>query len=157
MLDPLMVDPWDHMSTWFAMDDVTPFVTAHGAPLFEAIGSDGRLNRFFNEAMASYARLVATVMVRDCREVFDGVRSMVDVGGGTGATAKALVDAFPGLKCTVLDLPHVVAGLKGTRRLNYVGGDMFEAIPPTDVVFLKVNIYHSIHLLMHICTLFYKF
>ncbi|KAH6775373.1 hypothetical protein C2S52_012934 [Perilla frutescens var. hirtella] len=54
-----------------------------------------------------------------------------------GAMAKALVDTFSGLKCTVLDLPQVVAGLEGSNNLRFVSGDMFQFIPPTDAVFLK--------------------
>ncbi|KAL7250646.1 hypothetical protein ACSBR1_012631 [Camellia fascicularis] len=33
--------------------------------------------------------------------------------GGTSTVAKAIADAFPNLRCTVLDLPHVVSGLQG--------------------------------------------
>ena len=53
--------------------------------------------------------------------------------------AKAITNAFSGLKVTVLDLPHVVANLEGTKDLTYVGGDMFESIPPADAVFMKVT------------------
>ncbi|KAL2466563.1 O-methyltransferase family protein [Abeliophyllum distichum] len=37
----------------------------------------------------------------------------------------------------VVVLPHVVAGLIGTKNLSYVGGDMFESIPPVDAILLK--------------------
>ncbi|CAK9172866.1 unnamed protein product [Ilex paraguariensis] len=49
---------------------------------------------------------------------------------------KAIADAFPDLKCTVFNLPHVVAGLEGNKNSSYVAGDMFEAIPTADVVLL---------------------
>jgi hypothetical protein len=39
----------------------------------------------------------------------------------------------------VFDLPHVVDGLQGSENLKYVGGDMFEAIPPTQSILLKVK------------------
>lgn len=52
--------------------------------------------------------------------------------------AKAIADAFPQLNCIVLDLPRVVQGLEGTKNLAYVEGAMFEYIPPTDAVLLKV-------------------
>ncbi|BBG99377.1 O-methyltransferase 1 [Prunus dulcis] len=66
-----------------------------------------------------------------------GVGSLVDVGGGTGTVAKSIADAFPHMKCTVLDLPHVVADLKGRKNLEYVAGNMFEAVPAADAIFLK--------------------
>ncbi|CAA0808631.1 Flavone 3-O-methyltransferase 1 [Striga hermonthica] len=87
--------------------------------------------------MASDARLAACVIVRDCGHIFQGLRSMVDVAGGTGTMAKAFVDAFPELECSVLDLPHVVEGLEGSQNLRFVGGDMFESIPRADAVFMK--------------------
>ncbi|KAM5578234.1 hypothetical protein ABKV19_008509 [Rosa sericea] len=49
----------------------------------------------------------------------------------------AIADAFPHIECTVLDLPHVVADLQGSKNLKYTGGDMFEAVPPADTVLLK--------------------
>ncbi|KAF2283279.1 hypothetical protein GH714_043636 [Hevea brasiliensis] len=55
--------------------------------------------------------------------------------------AKAIAETFPNLKCTVLDLPHVVAGLQNDKNLNFLGGDMFEYIPPADAVLLKM-IFH---------------
>ncbi|XP_057984643.1 probable O-methyltransferase 3 [Hevea brasiliensis] len=57
--------------------------------------------------------------------------------GGTRTVAKAIAKEFPQLECIVFDLPHVVAGLPGTNNLKYVGGSMFEAIPPADAILLK--------------------
>ncbi|PKI42589.1 hypothetical protein CRG98_037034 [Punica granatum] len=51
--------------------------------------------------------------------------------------AKAIAAEFPDLECTVFDLPHVVAGLKGTKNVKYVGGNMFKEIPPADAYLLK--------------------
>lgn len=137
MLDPIMTKPWDHVSEWFQNGDPTPFDTAHGMPIWEYGRHEPRLHHFLTEAMASDARLVTQVLVKDCKGVFEGLHSLVDVGGSTGTVAKAIADAFPNLKCTVLDVPHVVSGLQGTDKLNYVGGDMFEAIPSADAVLLK--------------------
>ncbi|KAL7219306.1 hypothetical protein ACSBR2_012390 [Camellia fascicularis] len=126
MLDPILTKPWHHVSEWFQNDDPAPFDTAHGRTFWEYGGHEPRLNHFFNEAMAS-----------DARGVFEGLHSLVDVGGGTSTVAKAIANAFPNLRCTVLDLPHVVSGLQGIDKLNYVGGDMFQAIPFADAVLLK--------------------
>ncbi|MCI19890.1 trans-resveratrol di-O-methyltransferase-like, partial [Trifolium medium] len=72
-----------------------------------------------------------------CTGVFNGLESLVDVGGGTGTMAKALAKSFPKMECTVFDLSHVVDGLQGSDNLNYVGGDMFKKIPPADAILLK--------------------
>ncbi|XP_022874104.1 trans-resveratrol di-O-methyltransferase-like [Olea europaea var. sylvestris] len=138
MLDPILTEPWHHLSEWFESDqNPTAFDTKHGRMFWEYAGREPRLNSFFNEAMASDARLVTSVLIRDCKHVFEGLNSIVDVGGGTGTLSKNIADAFPNLKCTVLDLPHVVAGLEGTKNLSYLGGDMFESIPSADAILLK--------------------
>ena len=98
----------------------------------------------FNDAMANDTRLVTSVVIKERKGVFEGLESLVDVGGGTGTMAKAIVNAFPQIDCTVLDLPHVVADLEGSKNLKYAGGDMFEAIPPADAILLKVNLRDSI-------------
>ncbi|KAJ4841477.1 putative O-methyltransferase 3, partial [Turnera subulata] len=121
----------------FENDDPTPFDTAHGRTFFDYAGHEPRLNNFFNEAMASDARLVISVVINECKHVFEGLKSLVDVGGGTGTVAKAIADAFPDLDCTDFDLPHVVGELQGSKNLKYVSGDMFESIPPADAVLLK--------------------
>ncbi|CAN0896768.1 Probable O-methyltransferase 3 [Linum grandiflorum] len=118
-------------------DDPTPFDTAHGKTFWEFAGNQPQLNGFFNDAMASDARLVTTVLVNECKSAFEGLGSLVDVGGGTGTVAKAIAGAFPELDCTVLDLPHVVDGLENTGNLKFVGGDMFVEIPAADAVLLK--------------------
>ena len=53
----------------------------------------------------------------------------------------AIADAFPHIKCTVLDLPHVIDNLKGTNNLDFVEGDMFEKIPPANATLLKVQVH----------------
>ncbi|KAJ4723416.1 O-methyltransferase [Melia azedarach] len=137
VLDPILTTPWHHLSTWFQNDDPTPFATAHGMTCWDYAGHEPKLNHLFNEAMASDARLAASVVIRKCKDVFEGLNTLVDVGGGTGTMAKAVAKEFPQLECTVYDLTHVVADLKGDSNLKYVGGDMFEAIPPADALLLK--------------------
>ncbi|CAN1351513.1 Probable O-methyltransferase 3, partial [Linum perenne] len=140
--DPTLLKPWHHVSEWFANDDPTPFDTAHGETFWEFAGAHQELNGFFNDAMASDARLVTKVLVNECRHVFEGLGSLVDVGGGTGTVAKAIAGGFPAMECTVLDLPHVVEGLESeglesVGNLRFVGGDMFVEIPAADAVLLK--------------------
>lgn len=79
------------------------------------------------------------MVIDECKGVFDGLESLVDVGGGTGTVAKAIAGAFPDMECTVLDQPHVVASLQGTNNLKFVGGDMFESVPPANAILLKVR------------------
>nr|CAD1844846.1 unnamed protein product [Ananas comosus var. bracteatus] len=74
---------------------------------------------------------------KGCRAALAGVRSLVDVGGGTGTAARAIAAAFPHLRCVVFDLPHVVDSMQKRPGLEYVGGDMFASVPHADAVLLK--------------------
>ncbi|KAJ6763956.1 O-METHYLTRANSFERASE [Salix purpurea] len=137
LLDPVFTKPWDCLSTWFRNDEVAAFSVAHGKTIWEYTGQDPRLNNLFNEAMASDSILVSKVIVSKCKGIFEGVNSLVDVGGGTGTMAKAISEAFPHIDCTVFDLPRVVSDLQGSKNLKYVAGDMFEAVPSADALLLK--------------------
>ncbi|KAG8373810.1 hypothetical protein BUALT_Bualt11G0063800 [Buddleja alternifolia] len=136
-LDPILTDPCHHLSEWFQNDDPTPFMTTHGTTCWEHTRQNPGMNHIFNEAMASDARLVASLVIKHCKQVFEGLHSMVDVGGGTGTMAKIIGDAFPDMKCIVFELPNVVAGLEGTNNLTFVVGDMFLSIPPADAILMK--------------------
>ncbi|CAN1809160.1 Probable O-methyltransferase 3 [Linum perenne] len=92
--------------------------------------------------MGHDSSLLGKVLVVKCRGSFEGLNSVVDVGGNTGFIAAAIADAFPNIDCTVFDLPHVVSGIEGgcTRgNLKFVGGDMFEEIPSADIVLFKAS------------------
>ncbi|KAL0443925.1 UNVERIFIED_CONTAM: Trans-resveratrol di-O-methyltransferase [Sesamum latifolium] len=96
MLDPILTNPWHHLSEWFQTDgDLTPFETTHGRTFWEYAGQDPRLNHLFNEGMASDAVLIASVITKHCRNAFEGLKSMVDVGGGTGTVAKSIAMLSP--------------------------------------------------------------
>ncbi|XP_038984957.1 trans-resveratrol di-O-methyltransferase-like [Phoenix dactylifera] len=137
-----MLGPAHQLGAWFraGATRATPFDMAHGKGLFEETDARADFNELFNEGMASDARLVTEVaLLRQQWEVLRGVRSVVDVGGGTGTLAKAIAKALPGVRCAVLDLPHVVATVDEEERegVEFIGGDMFEHIPPADAVLFK--------------------
>ncbi|CAO2194812.1 unnamed protein product [Urochloa humidicola] len=128
-----------------ATETTTPFMMAYGVDYWAAASRDPERNAFFNELMGSDSRLVAKVVVRECGDVFQGMTSLVDVGGGNGTMARAIARAFPHVRCSVLDLPHVVEsvppGVDGAT-VEFVAGDMMDSIPPADAVLLK-NVLHD--------------
>ncbi|CAN1797054.1 Trans-resveratrol di-O-methyltransferase [Linum perenne] len=142
VLDPVLVRTYHDMSTWFLSEkeDPTPFHAANGKHVWEYMGDEPKMNDVFNEAMATDSCLVGELVVKEGKSVFEGVGSLVDVAGGTGTMAKAIATSFPEIDCTVMDLPHVVSGLEGSRNLKFVAGDMFESIPAADAVLLKVTL-----------------
>ncbi|XP_076904548.1 trans-resveratrol di-O-methyltransferase-like [Bidens hawaiensis] len=141
ILDPVFITPWQFLGKWFHGNESTAFETAHEIPMWEYANKNPGFNGLFNDAMASDSKMMSLV-VKDCQEIFGGVESLVDVGGGTGLNAKILLEAFPHMTCTIFDLQHVVADKIDTRNLKYVGGDMFSSIPSADAIFFK-NVLHN--------------
>lgn len=139
-----LIEPSNRLSSWFQSEDVeTPYHIAHGKSLWGQASHDPVLNKSFNQAMESDSRFVTSLLVKNnhFKGLLQGTKSLVDVGGGNGTTARAISEAYPSLECTVLDLPHVIEQLQENNNNNnnvvYVAGDMFEAVPHADAVLLK--------------------
>ncbi|KAK4373928.1 hypothetical protein RND71_004605 [Anisodus tanguticus] len=135
--DPFLQNPWFELGNWFQNDFPTAFHTAHGKSFWDYIVEKPSKGNDFNDAMASDSKLITDVLVKECKHVFEGLASLVDVGGGTGTVSTAIAEAFPTVKCMVFDLPHVVGGLKGSGNLEFVKGSMFDEIPHANAILLK--------------------
>ncbi|KAI7756856.1 hypothetical protein M8C21_025041 [Ambrosia artemisiifolia] len=99
-LDPHIVTPWKFLGKWFNENKSTnAFENAYGIPIWEFTNKNPKFNRIFNDGMESDSQTMSLV-VKDCQAIFEGVESLVDVGGGTGLFAKLLIEAFPHMTCT---------------------------------------------------------
>ncbi|KAF7010842.1 hypothetical protein CFC21_025196 [Triticum aestivum] len=136
---PLFLEASLRLPQWFQRDGEgePAFAMAHGESPYGAAGHDMEFNALVNEAMGSDSRYMAELVVRDCGEVFTGLTSLVDVGGGNGTMATAIAKAFPHVRCSVLDLPHVIQGVSAHESVEFAAGDMMEYVPPADAVLLK--------------------
>jgi len=88
----------------------------------------------FNESMSRVAAANAAAIVRTYD--FSQVNRLVDVGGGHGVLACAVLEANPHMHGVVFDLPGVIEGARTrvteaglTDRCELVAGDFFEAVP----------------------------
>ncbi|KAJ4812223.1 O-methyltransferase [Rhynchospora pubera] len=124
---------------WFKDTDVgTVSGLAHNEKqIWDVLKENPELGNLFNEAMASHSKEWARELVASHPDIFYGINNLVDVGGGTGTTVKIITDTFPGLRCTVFDLPYVVANALNSDSFSVVGGDMFDNIPAADAILLK--------------------
>lgn len=100
--------------------------------------------RSFTAKMHSHGFAAALALSRN--HEFDGVKRLLDIGGGSGCYSIALAAANPLLECTVIDLPQVCQhtrdyietyGLSG--RIEVVPLDMFSDVWPSgyDAVFMS--------------------
>jgi hypothetical protein len=103
--------------------------------------------------MACDARVVVPAMICGCHEVFEGLSSLVDVGGGNGTTVKMLVKAFPWLQGINFDLPHVVSVAAEIGGVEHVRDDTFESLPKADAAFLMVSMVCNENGVLNVCHL----
>ena len=109
--------------------------------------ADAQRTERFGQAMKSRVESTAGVVER---YDFSGARTIVDVGGGFGHLAIALLQRYAHLRAIVLDLPEVIALAERhaageapdvRARLSFVGGDMFSDVPAGDTQILKAIIH----------------
>ena len=65
--------------------------------------------------MIADSELITSIVVEDCKEVFKGFKSLVDVGGGTRTMARAIAIGFLDIKYIVL----ICLLLWGTNNLEF--------------------------------------
>ncbi|GFP93712.1 caffeic acid 3-o-methyltransferase 1 [Phtheirospermum japonicum] len=134
-LDKVSMDSWYHLNDAFLKGEI-PFNKAHGMSLFDYNGTDKRFNKLFNQAMSNSS----TILMKKILETYDGfegLKSMVDVGGGSGATLNMIISKYPSIKGINFDLPHVIEHAPSYSGVDHVGGDMFVSVPKANAIFMK--------------------
>ncbi|KAJ1255654.1 hypothetical protein BS78_K175000 [Paspalum vaginatum] len=139
ILHPSLVAPFLGLGTWLQQELPDPciFKQTHGQTLWEQANRDKTFDAFINDGMVSDSHFIMDIAIKECPGAFQGISSLVDVGGGLDAAAQAISKAFPDVKCSVLDLDHVVAKAPSDTDVQYVTGDMFESVPPANAMFFK--------------------
>ncbi|KAJ9550384.1 hypothetical protein OSB04_014429 [Centaurea solstitialis] len=134
---PFILAPWHKLSAWLLGNKVFPFEAAHdGKDFWGFIAANPNHGKLFNDGMACDARVAVAAVVEGCSEVFEGLKTVVDVGGGDGTALRAIVKAFPWIKGINYDLPHVVSMAPAFPGVEHVGGNMFDDVPKADAVYL---------------------
>ncbi len=135
--DPLMTRPWTEALEGCIRSGEVPFERVNGQPLYEYMSDHPEFDQLFSSAMDAVEGVVGTDYLQD----FDWGRfeRVIDVGGSNGSKALAILKANPGLRALVFDRPSVVgsaelhwagrAAPELLARLEFAGGDMFEALP----------------------------
>ncbi|XP_047968067.1 acetylserotonin O-methyltransferase-like [Salvia hispanica] len=133
---PTMLAPWQRLSLRARQADGSPFQDEHGRDLWGHGGANPEHSKLFHDGMSCIAAASAAAVVEQYPEAFDGISSLVDVGGGDGTALRILVKAFPWINGINFDLPHVVGAAPPCDGVERVAGDMFEAVPKADAAFL---------------------
>lgn len=138
---PVMLAPWHHLSSCVRINGTAAFEAAYGGDIWKYAAANPAFNRLINDAMACDARLAVSAIIESCPKLFDGLKTLVDVGGGNGTALGKFVKAFPWIEGINFDLPHVVSVAAECEGVKQVGGDMFDSVPKADAVFIMVSVF----------------
>lgn len=150
------------LSRLMTRDNMAPFMLLHGNPpsgitpealrtgqrpdLKSVNGEDtwtdpafGNHKKLFTDAMARHARVAVTAMVENYPTAFEGIGSLVDVGGRHGMAVSMVVKAFRWIRGIAFDLPEIVAHAPPLDGVLFVGGSMFDSVPQADAIMLMVH------------------
>ncbi|KAJ4833667.1 hypothetical protein Tsubulata_022885 [Turnera subulata] len=134
---PAMVAAWHCLASRVRANGVSSaFEGAHGADLWKYCAANPDHNKLLQDGMASASRVLVPAIIEGCPGVFQGINSLVDVGGGNGIALSLLVKAFPWIQGINFDLPHVISVASERDGVKHVGGNMFESVPSADAAFL---------------------
>lgn len=120
-----------------------------GLPFWEDLDAHPELGAAFDALMgpAGHGAPDAAVLVnRDWHKV----RTVVDVGGGTGSLLAAILQAHPEIHGTLVDFPRTVANAAETfaaagvsERVTVVGQSFFEPLPAGADLYLLSRVLHD--------------
>ncbi|KAL6972201.1 Caffeic acid 3-O-methyltransferase 1 [Sarracenia purpurea var. burkii] len=85
-----------------------PFNKAYGVTIFEYHSTDPRFNKVFNQGMSNHSTITMKKIL-ETYQGFEGLTTLVDVGGSTGATLNIIRSKYPSIRSINFDLPHVIA------------------------------------------------
>lgn len=107
------------------------FRARHGADFYAYLAQHPEAAQLYEAAMeATTDSFQSSAAAYD----FSSARLIVDVGGGQGAFAAAILARYPDLRAVSFDLPDVIARAQApdpavAGRLVLAGGDVFQAVP----------------------------
>jgi hypothetical protein len=138
--DPLIFSPFYNLNKSIEEGGTAAFKT-YGVSIWDMFSSNPHAHKSFNDAMACSTMFNIDVIVSGYD--FNSLKgTLVDVGGGIGATLNEIVTTYPHLKGINFDMPDVVSSAPAYEGLTHVGGDMFTSIPQGDSFFIKTILHN---------------
>jgi hypothetical protein len=119
----------------------------YGMPVFEFFKLHPEEARIFDDTMTELSTIDAPAVAG--AYAFDGIRSIVDVGGGHGLLLATILARNPEMRGTLYDAPHVVEGARNgplkplAGRCTFASGDMFSSMPADADAYIMKHIIHD--------------
>ena len=124
------------------------FEHAFGMEVFEYFAQNKEAGSRFDRLMGKSSAAVSAAIIKAYD--FSSVKTFVDIGGGNGTLASAVLQANPHLRGIIFDLPHVIERTashlmttKMAQRCEAIGGDFFNSVPSGGDVYIMKWILHD--------------
>ncbi|KAL2632232.1 hypothetical protein R1flu_016918 [Riccia fluitans] len=129
LMDSVTVTPLQFIQETVLDNIAEPFVLAHGKKNLKYMEIDKRFIKVLNEGMASHAQIFVKLLLdHEHYRGFDGLNSLVDVGGGVGTVMAMILEKHHNLRGINFDLSHVVAN--GALILEHVRIEELKDVDP---------------------------
>lgn len=143
---------WNDRAWAYFMDTLktgeTAFDTAHGMPLFRWLDTHPEAADLLNRANA--VKSAGLFKAAAAQYDFSSIRTLVDVGGGTGTLMADILTAYASMNGVIADTPGVVRNAADIirdrdleNRCQTVACDFFRHIPEGRDGYLLSNILHD--------------
>lgn len=134
------------MNIWYHLKDAIlegelPFYKAHGMQAIEYVGKDARFSNVFKGSMKDFNPLLI-MKILETYKGFEGLKSLVDAGGGDGSILKMILSKYPTIKGVNFDLASVIEESPSSLGIEPIAGDMFVSIPKGDAILMKCILHH---------------
>lgn len=119
----------------------------YGKPVFDYLKENPAEAQIFNDAMTELSMIDSPAVAAAYN--FEGVRSIVDVGGGHGFLLATILEQNPQLRGTLYEAPHVIEGASNgplkpvMERCMLASGDMFSSVPAGADAYIMKHIIHD--------------
>jgi hypothetical protein len=119
----------------------------YGRPVFEYFEQYPAEAKIFNDAMTGLSMIDGPAVAEAYS--FDGIHSIVDVGGGHGSLLATILERNSKLRGILYDVPHVIEGAKDgplkplMERCTFASGDMFSSVPAGADAYIMKHIIHD--------------
>ena len=139
-------DGWSHLE-YCVRTGKQALEQVYGAHIFEFLKQHPEEGKIFNDAMTEVSMIDSPAVAEAYN--FEGIRSIVDVGGGHGLLLATILKRNPHLRGTLYEVPHVVEGATNgplgpvMDRCTLSCGDMFSSVPVGADAYIMKHIIHD--------------
>ncbi|MFQ6028223.1 MAG: methyltransferase [Dehalococcoidia bacterium] len=143
----LLVPAWNDL-LYGVRTDQPAFEHVFGEGFWEYLDRNPDARENFNRGMTSRSGREQMQFLDDLD--LSGVAKIVDVGGGEGGLLTAILQAHPGMRGVLFDLPEVVQGAEESmqsagvaERCELVGGSFFDSVPSGGDLYVLQAVIHN--------------